>query len=47
MQMTQAFGPQFKILSEMVGDLLRFYVLWAIILLALTSLACLVFMEVD
>jgi hypothetical protein len=47
MQMTESFGPQFKVISEMATDLLRFYVLWAIILLALTSLACLVFMEVD
>ena len=45
--MTEAFGPQFKVLAEMVEDLIRFYVLWAIILLLLTSLACLVFMEVD
>jgi hypothetical protein len=47
LQMTEAFGPQFKVISVMFTDLLKFYVLWAIILLALTSLACLVFMEVD
>lgn len=46
MQMTELFGPQFKIVSQMMVDLARFYMIWAVILLSLTSLCCLVFMEV-
>jgi hypothetical protein len=46
MQMTELFGPQFKVIGAMAVDLLRFYILWFIILTMLTSLGCLVFMEV-
>lgn len=46
MQMTEAFGPQFKIIFQMGVDLVKFYALWAIILLMLTSVGCLVFMDV-
>ena len=46
MQMTELFGPQFKVIGVMAVDLIRFYILWFIILTMLTSLACLVFMLV-
>ena len=43
MQLTELFGPQFKVIGAMAVDLVRFYILWFIILTMLTSLACLVF----
>ena len=46
MQMTETFGPQFKVILAMGSDLMLFYSLWIIILLSLTSVACLIFMDV-
>ena len=39
MQLTELFGPQFKVIGAMAVDLVRFYILWFIILTMLTSLA--------
>lgn len=46
MQMTETFGPQFKVILGMGSDLLLFYALWIMILLSLTSVGCLIFMDV-
>lgn len=46
MQMTEVFGPQFKVILSMGSDLVLFYALWIIILLSLTSVGCLIFMDV-
>ena len=47
MQMTERFGPTFKIIIAMFGDLFLFYLLWGILLCALTSIACLIFMDLE
>ena len=46
MQMTRKFGPTFKAILAMMGDLVMFYMLWLIILCTLTSIACLLFMDI-
>jgi hypothetical protein len=45
MQMTERFGPMFKVIGAMAGDLVLFYSLWAVILLSLTSVTNLIFMR--
>lgn len=45
MQMTERFGPIFKVIGAMAWDLVLFYSLWAVILLALTSVTNLIFMR--
>ena len=44
-QMTERFGPMFKVIMSMMTDLVGFYALWSIILMALTSVACLIFID--
>lgn len=45
MGVTERFGPNFKVIIVMFGDMASFYVLWFIVLMALTSLACSVFID--
>lgn len=44
-QTTERFGPMFKVILSMAGDLGIFYALWFIILMSLTSVATLIFLE--
>ena len=46
MQMTRKFGPTFKAIVAMMTDMALFYLLWLIILCTLTSVACLLFMDI-
>lgn len=45
MQATPTFGPTFKVILAMGSDLALFYMLWAIILMSLTSVSCIIFMS--
>ena len=47
MQMTKTFGPQFKMIIVMFGDLIEFIFFWACILLLFTSVAGLIFGSVS
>ena len=46
MLLTEAFGPNFKVIVAMGGELFKFYILWTIVLLAFTSVGTLLFSEI-
>ena len=45
LQITPTFGPMFKVIISMGQDMILFYSLWLIILMSLTSIACIIFMD--
>lgn len=45
MQVTPTFGPMFKVIVAMFQDLVLFYSLWAVVLMSLTSISCIIFMS--
>ena len=47
MQTTELFGPQFKVIINMGGDLAKFYTLWGVILLTFNSVGCLIFSDLS
>lgn len=42
-RITNAFGPMFKIMYKMVVDLIKFLIIWTIVLLAFSCVSLLVF----
>ena len=47
MSITRTFGPMFKMLINMMLDLLQFMVLWIVILLTFTCVSCLIFGQLE
>ena len=47
LQLTRTFGPMLRIIISMFGEVLKFLVIWSIVLLCLTSVATLLFGELE
>ena len=47
MLLTKTFGPNFKLIASLFEELVKFYVLWFIILFAFTSAGMLLFSEIS
>ena len=46
LQLTKSFGPMLRIILNMVGEVLRFLLVWTVVLVTLTSVSSLIFGEV-
>ena len=47
LQLTKSFGPMLRIILNMVGEVLRFLLVWTVVLVTLTSVSSLIFGEVN
>lgn len=47
MLLTKTFGPNFKVIAVLIGELVKFYVLWFLVLSAFTSIGMLLFSELE
>ena len=47
LQLTRTFGPMLRIIISMFGEVLKFLVIWSVVLLCLTSVATLLFGELE
>ena len=47
LQLTVTFGPMLRIIISMIGEVFKFLVIWIIILICMTSVATLLFGELD
>ena len=47
LQLTRTFGPMLRILLNMAGDVLKFLTIWAVFIIMITSVASLLFGELE
>lgn len=45
LQLTKSFGPMLRIIINMFGDVLKFLVIWTVVMISLASIASLLFGE--
>ena len=47
LQLTRSFGPMLRIIIVMIGDVLKFLFIWSVLLVLLSSVAALLFGELE